>query len=233
MSNNTLYHDPTNPHIKQQRNCITPDGSQAFNLHYKSLGYDDPCFIEVQTKQSVGPGNYTLTNLYDCTPLIPTTMDKATAMPIVSFSNSPGIAREMVDESTGMRFGATKKFPKCPQQLFTRPYLTVPYAGRGPGNVVLETQLQNNEDTGSKRSTNTLSGISIPNYFTPLIDHLAAHVQNESHIIQETVDPSWIRAGMSSRLLIRDADYLKRAGCKNLIDKKLNQEFWQDRFMYL
>lgn len=232
MSSNELLYDTTNSLIKNQRNCATIDNKKAFNLYYKAQSFDDPCFVDVRTRSSVGPGNYAITNLYDCNTLIPDTIDKATNLPMVYFKNGYDVGKEVIDESTKMRIGLTKKYPRCPQQLFTRPYLTVPNASRGPGNIELETQLQPGETTSSKRSCNSLSGINIPNYFTPLIDHMAANVQNEQHIIEEAVDPGWIRSGVPSRLLIRDVDYAQRCGY-DYMDKKMNNEFWQNKFQYL
>jgi len=232
MSTNELMYDSTNGLIKNQRNCATLDNKKAFNLHYKAQGFDDPCFIDVQTRQSVSPGNYGVTNLYDCNTLIPDTIDKATNLPMVFFKNGYDVGQTVVDESSKLRVGLTKQYPRCKMQLFERPYLTTPNASRGPGNVEIETQLQPGESTGSKRSCNTLSGITIPNYFTPLIDHLAANVTNEKHIVEEAVDPGWIRSGVPSRLLIRDADMLQRCSY-NFMEKKMNQEFWVDKFKYL
>lgn len=232
MSSNELMYDSTQGLIKNQRNCATLDNRKAFNLHYKAQAFDDPCFVDVQTRQSVGPGNYGVTNLYDCNTLIPDTIDKATNLPLVFFKNGYDVGQGVVDESSKLRIGLTKQYPRCPQQLFTRPYMTVPYAGRGPGNVDIETQIQPGESTGSKRSCNTLSGITIPNYFTPLIDHLAANVQNEKHIVEEAVDPAWVRSGVPSRLLIRDVDYLQR--CQySYMEKKANSEFWTNKHKYL
>ena len=140
MSTNELMYDSTNGLIKNQRNCATLDNKKAFNLHYKAQGFDDPCFIDVQTRQSVSPGNYGVTNLYDCNTLIPDTIDKATNLPMVFFKNGYDVGQGVVDESSKLRIGLTKQWPRCRQQLFQRPYLTTPNASRGPGNVEIETQ---------------------------------------------------------------------------------------------
>ena len=232
MSSNELMYDSSIGLIKNQRNCATLDNKKAFNLHYKAQAFDDPCFVDVQTRQSVGPGNYGVTNLYDCNTLIPDTIDKATNLPLVFFKNGYDVGQGVVDESSKLRIGLTKQYPRCPQQLFERPFKSVPYSGRGCGNVEIETQLQPGESTGAKRSCNTLSGITIPNYFTPLIDHLASNVQNEKHIVEEAVDPAWVRSGVPSRLLIRDVDYLQRCSY-SYMEKKMNDEFWTNKFKYL
>jgi hypothetical protein len=232
MSYNELLYDSTNALIKNQRNCATLDNKKAFNLHYKAQAFDDPCFVDVQTRQSVGVGNYGVTNLYDCNTLIPETIDKATNLPMVFFKNGYDVGQGVVDESSKLRVGLTKQYPKCPQQLFTRPYATVPYAGRGSGNVNIETQLLPGEDTSSKRSCNSLSGVFIPQQYTPLIDHLQYNIQNEQHIVEQAVDPAWIRGGANSRLITRDISYLEQCGY-SYMNKTMNENFWSDKFKYL
>ena len=83
--------------------------------------------------------------------------------------------------------------------------------GRGPGNMNLESQLTPGEDT-SANALNTLSGISIPHYFTPLVPHLDYNVQNPVHIVEEVADDGWVRGGANSRLVVRDVDYVHRCG---------------------
>ena len=88
------------------------------------------------------------------------------------------------------------------------------------------------ETTLESRPCNTLSGVTIPHQFTPLIPHLSDNVQNEQHIVQEAVEDSWVRGGNPSRLVVRDIDYLERCGYQYM-DKETNNEFWQDKHGYL
>lgn len=228
MSTNRLVYDKNNKLIQNQRNCISFDGKAKLNANYKTNVHDDKCFVDIQTRQSMGPGSYRLNNYYDCECLAPTTVNNATDNVMMYFKNGYDVGSCVVDDSTKLRIGATRKFPKCPNQLFTRPYKTVPYMGRGPGNMVLESQLTPGEDTSVKRSCNTLSGISIPHYFTPLVPHLDYNIQNPEHIVEEVVDEGWVRGGVNSRLIVRDVDYLHRCGYAYM-DKSTNDEFWQDK----
>ena len=228
MSDNRLLYDNASASINAQKNCIDIKTNKQLNINYKSNSHDDRCYVDIQTRQSIGPGNYQVTNLYDCECLMPNTTDTATNQPLLFFKNGVDVGSCVVDQSSGLRVGLTKRFPKCPQQLFTRPYLTVPYAGRGPGNMNVESMMQPGEPTGVKKSCNSLSGVTIPNFFTPLIDHLEYNVQNPRHIVQETVDNTWIRGGAPSRLVIRDVDYLERCN-KQYMQPPLNSEFWVNK----
>lgn len=232
MSDNTLIYDKNNSALNAQRvgngNCINLASNKNLNVNYKAGVHDDRCYVDIQTRQSIGPGNYQVTNLYDCDCLIPTVTDTATNQPLLFFKNGQDVGACVIDESTRMRIGLTRRFPRCRQQLFERPYLTVPYAGRGPGNMNIESMLQPGENTATRKSCNSLSGVTIPNYFTPLIDHLEYNVQNPRHIVQEVVDDSWRRGGAPSRLVVRDVDYLERCN-KQYMQPPLNAEFWVNK----
>ena len=228
MSSNELIFDNTNSEIEQQRNCVIQDTAKPYNLHMRTHSHDDECYIDIHTAQSRGPGNYQVSNHFQCEPLIPEAVATATQNPAVFFKNGVDIDGAVVDNSTKLRIGKTRKHPRCPDQLFTRPYLTVPFMGRGSGNMNLETQMVPGEDTSSKRQCNVLAGVTIPNFFTPMVPHLKDNVQNPEHIVEEVVDDNWIRGGAPSRLVVRDIDYLQRCGY-NYMDKSTNQEFWEDK----
>ena len=227
MSTNELNFDKNNTMIQQERNCIDKrDGSKKFNLNYKAMSYDDKCFIDIDTRQSIGPGNYGVTNLYDCECLIPDIVKNATDNVCVPFTNGYDVAPCVVDDSSKLRWGLQKKFPKCNQQLFERPYKTVPYMGRGILMVDQDSELKFAEDTATKKSNNTLSGITVPNFFLPLLPYLEYNVQNTKHIIEE--EQGWVRSGVPSRTLIRDSDYLQRCS-KAYMNPKMNESFWSGK----
>ncbi len=232
MSSNELVHDTQNTLIQQQRNCVNPDMSKKLNLHYKTNLKDDKCFIDVSTSQSMGPGKYVTSNHYHCECQAPDMVKTATNLPHVFFKNGYGVSGCVIDDSTTLRLGKTRKFPRCPNQLFTRPYATVPYMGRGPGNIKVETEIQPGENTKVHRQCNVLSGVTIPHFFTPLVDHLSENVQNPEHLVEETADEGWVRGGAPSRLVVRDVDYLERCGYKYM-DKEINSEFWENKHSYL
>jgi hypothetical protein len=229
MSSNELNFDKNNTMVQNERNCINRDGTKKFNINYKATSHDDKCFVDIDTRQSIGPGNYGITNLYDCECLVPNTVKNATDNLCMNFTNGYGTENAcVVDDGSKLRIGLHKKYPKCNQQLFERPYKTVPYMGKGVLAVNEETVLKFAEPTSIKRSSNTLSGISVPHQYTPLLDHLSFNIQNVDHIIQESVDPGWVRSGQASRLIIRDQDYLTRCS-KAYMNKSTNEDFWQGK----
>ena len=229
MSSNELSFDKNNTMVQNERNCLNRDGTKKFNVNYKATSHDDKCFIDISTRQSIGPGNYGVTNLYDCECLMPTTVKNATDNLCMTFKNGYGTESQcVVDDGSKLRIGLHKKYPKCNQQLFERPYKTVPLMAKGVLKPDEESVLLFAEDTRSPRSSNVLSGISISNQFTPLIDHLFKNVQDPIHIIQESVDSSWVRSGQASRLIVRDSDYSTRCN-KSYMNKSTNESFWQGK----
>ena len=79
---------------------------------------------------------------------------------------------------------------------------------------IVETVLNNSEDTGQKRSANTLSGINI-NRFTPLVKCLEGTIQNPENIVQAVASDDWVRGGAPSRQMLQDQIYLEKCGYNN------------------
>ena len=57
----------------------------------------------------------------------------------------------LVDKDSGLRNNRNLTNPRLIQQLFERPYLTVPYMGRGLGNAELEEQLKSRIIAGDRK----------------------------------------------------------------------------------
>lgn len=231
MSTNVLSFDSANFALQQQRNCMNLDGRQPFNLYQKTKGADDRCFVEVKTVQSLGPGQYQTMNFYDCECGIPKTTEVATSLPTVFFKNGVDVGGCVIDQATDLRVGKVRRFPKCRQQLFERPYATTPNLSRGPGNTMLESQLLPGEATAEKRQCNTLSGVFIPQQYTPLVPNLQYNVQNPVHLIDE-VGLGTVHGGAPSRLVVRDIDYLERCGYQYM-NKVMNDDFWRNKHNFL
>jgi len=184
MSTNELNFDKSNQMLQAERNCVNFDGSKKFNLNYKAMSYDDKCFIDSDTRSSIGVGNYRLFSPYSCECMIPETVKSATDNVCVPFKNGYGTEQAcVVDDGSVLRWGLQKKYPKCKNQLFPRHTLTVPYMGRGYLKPNEESELIFSEDTKVKRSCN--GGITIPQQYTPLLPYLEYNVTNPVHIIEE------------------------------------------------
>lgn len=233
MSSNELNFDKSNQMLQSERNCVNFDGSKRFNVNYKAMSHDDKCFLDIDTRQSIGPGNYGITNLYDCECMIPETVKQATNNVTVPFKNGYGTEQAcVVDDGSKLRWGLTKAYPKCVQQLYERPYKSTPYMGRGYLKPNEESELKFAEDTRIKRSCNTLSGVTIPQQYTPLVPHLEYNIQRIEHLQTEANDPAWRWGGANSRNIITDYDYSSRCG-KAYMNPSTNSWFWQNKSQLL
>ena len=108
---------------------------------------DDNCSLSQRNVQNMKESNYMLENYFaaDCRMEQPIVV--ATEQPNIFYNGShqTGIGGCNIDENTVLRDGGGIMHPKCRISLLQRPFITVPYLGRGPGNSVLEAQLQQGE----------------------------------------------------------------------------------------
>tara|TARA_B100000123_G_scaffold272560_1_gene255892 strand:+ start:42 stop:740 length:699 start_codon:yes stop_codon:yes gene_type:complete len=198
---------------KQYTTCLRREGT--FDIQGLNRLNEDNCEKLFTTKQSESPGIYNLTQYRDCECGVPQVVETAVENPMIQFRDGYGVTECYMDESSELRIGKTKMNPKTPNQLFTRPYKTVPYMGRGSGDSFVESHLRSGEDTLIKKQCNTLAGINIPNIdpnHMPMIDHLKNNIQHPSHIIHDDALEGWVRGGAPSRQIVRDIEYLERCG---------------------
>ena len=92
--------------------------------------------------------------------------------------------------------------PKCKISLIERPYLTVPYLGRGKRNIMVESDiLQGNLQT-TRKSINPSSEIDYGGlHYTPLIPSVKSTITNPANLVEGAADKEWVRGGVSSRFL--------------------------------
>lgn len=188
-----------------------------FNINNHTNLDSDNCQKLFKDKQSESPGIYYLNKYNDTSCGISTVVEVAAQNPTINFRDGYGVTECYVDDDSKLRVGRMRKNPKCPNQLFTRPYATVPYMGRGSGDSYLESQIRVGEDTAERKQCNTLAGINIknvdPNHM-PMIDHLKNNIQNPVHIVPEVALDGWVRGGAPSRQIVKDIEYLEKCGSK-------------------
>ncbi|MAE83969.1 MAG: hypothetical protein CMB80_14605 [Flammeovirgaceae bacterium] len=182
---------------------------------------DDECAIESYNREREGVGNYMLSNFKPCNDCGATSARNiAIAQPLMQVSDGVGWGANggcRIDHDSNVRHGTKITNPNVVQQLFSRPYLTVPYMGNGCFRPDDESELRFSEQTGEKRSCNVLSGVTIDNFFTPMIPHLSDHVQHHSHLIEDT--HGWIRGGEATRQNLKEVDYKRVCSTNNHLRK--------------
>jgi len=181
---------------------------------------NDECSVQTKERESAAYGEYILSNFRPCNEDCNASSARKIAdqHPQMQIHDGYGWISSggcKVDDDSNVRLGTTVTNPKLINQLFERPYLTVPYMGNGCFYPNDESELLFSDQTGEKRSCNVLSGVSINNYFTPMIHELEKNIQNPENLIEE--ENGWIRGGESTRKNLKEIDY-KRV-CTSSVNK--------------
>ena len=168
---------------------------------------NDSCALDQNSIQNVSACNYTLQNFFsgDCTMKKP--IDLATTQPGVNFNGGNSIASGgcNVDTSSKLLIGSIQTNPKSRIDLFQRPFMTIPYLGRGSVDPILESQMQQGESITNKKTITKLSEKSYLKYQnTPLLPEVRERMSNPAYSVEGVASEGWIRGGVPSRELTRD-----------------------------
>ncbi len=194
-------------------NCINFK-KENFNIQQLTRLREDKCYLEKDRETSMKPGNYQTSNYRNCDCEIPDVAELSYSFPASYYRDSYGwtsVDGCNIDNDSKLRNCDKLTNKKNINQLFQRPYLTVPYMGKGIGNVCVETKLKYNEDTYQAKPCNTLADINIDRY-TPQIPCIKENIQKLENLIPEESDKNWVRGGQPSRQIIRNKDYLEKCG---------------------
>ena len=188
--------------------------AKEFNLFTKASLLSDPVAVDLDIIQSQGPGYYTLENTYGCGCELKDARDVQLSQPVINFQGGKGWMGEkgcLIDVDSKLRENNDKLTDKrYINQLTERPHLTTANLVKGYHDVDVESAVRGSISASDDRACNSLSGVTIGNYFTPMIPKLQDEVQNTVHIIPEDSMQSWVRGGLPSRQMQRNKDYLRR-----------------------
>jgi hypothetical protein len=179
---------------------------RTFNLHQLSSVHDDPETVEARFQQSSEVGEYGSYNFYNHRN-IQSSVNTATEEKAVPFRDGYGVNQHNIDTDSELRINQHQTNPRTRLNvnLNQRMFLSVPYMGRGRGDQFLESELQQSRFVREKAyAGNNISEQQFENVFIPQIKHLQKNIQNPRNLVQEVADPTWVRGGIPSRLVIRD-----------------------------
>lgn len=202
--------------MEKNPNCVDFSKNQSFGIQQLTRLREDDCFKKVDIEASEGPGDYSVSNYNDCVCEAIHTKELSLQQPSTFYRDGYGWTSNNgcnIDNDSKLRNARNLTNEREINQLLTRPYATVPYMGRGVGNVCEESNLRTGEDTFQNRPCNNLAGIYIDR-FVPQLSCIRDNIQNPRHLIPEDSDQSWVRGGQPSRQIIRNKDYLKKCGYK-------------------
>jgi len=104
----------------------------------------------------------------------------------------PGIGGALIDGESNLLFSTKQERPLEKLQLFARPFLTVPYLGRGSCDPTLESHLLQGEVVRGKKSVTT---VMEQNYATKTIFPLPEQI----NAVEEVALGGWNRGGSDTR----------------------------------
>lgn len=174
---------------------------------------NDACCIDQTTIQNVAACNYMTQNYFatDCSMRNPIAL--ATSQPGVMYNGgyNVGAGGCNIDDNSKLTIGTIQTHPRCRIDLFHRPFVTVPYLGRGAVNPVVESQIQQGEQIVNKKSVNSFGENSYYKYQqTPLLPVIEDRINDPGNKIESMASNGWIRGGVPSRELTRDKEYFNQ-----------------------
>jgi|UniRef100_A0A6C0LU19 hypothetical protein len=167
---------------------------------------NDLCSMNVSDKQNVERQNYLLTNYYAQDSNMTQPIMFATSQPNVNYSggNQVGIGGANIDTNSKLMHQEQVSTP-CKLSLFHRPYLTVPFLGRGRGDPVLESQIVQGETFTNRKTSNPVSEVNFSQYKNyPLMPEMEETMRQSSRVIESDATEGWVRGGLPSREVHRD-----------------------------
>lgn len=141
-------------------------------------------------------------------------VDFATQQPNINFRGSgggAGIPGQVIDYDSQLLIKSEQQRSFEPLQLTQRPFITVPYLGRGSADPILEAQLMQGQAVSDKKSVTTVMDKPYINYGEyPLMSDVKERVTNPIFSVEESALSGWTRGGIPSRELGNDSASMKR-----------------------
>jgi hypothetical protein len=141
----------------------------------------------------------------------------ATSQPSMILSgtaNGDGLNGQVVDYDSQLLIRTEQSRPLEKLSLNSRPFVTIPYLGRGTCNPDTESQLLQGESVFEKKGVSTIMDKSFMDYtLYPVDDHMRKHMDTAAHVDPEATaldgwngevaQPAqgWVRGGVQTRAM--------------------------------
>lgn len=180
----------------------------AYSFFGKVGVNDDASYLTEREIQNSKVSNYATTNFRTGGSHFKSTQSVAYTQPGLIVHGGPGVVGVKgynVDSDTSLRVKAKQTRDPCPVSLQTRPYVTVPYLGRGHTRPGEESLVQQGVHVSSRK---TVTGLSEKTHLehsqTPLIPSVASKITNPENLVEGVASSGWIRGGIPSREFFRN-----------------------------
>lgn len=174
-----------------------------FGINRLTHARDDLCGIDQYYTQSVGPGDYMITNLVpDAKKVNPLSVEQLLIYPRDGY----GLNNKAIDADSILRNQPEFKNNRCIIRSQARPFLSVPYMGTGRGNPDVESLLLHSEQVRQGKECGTVTEETFEGQYVPMIPSVKDNIQNPKNLVPEVAANGWIRGGIPSRSYIRDVN---------------------------
>ena len=171
-----------------------------------SRGCNDNEYLDQRAIQNMNSSNYFLKNYFAEDTTMQKPMNFALMQPFMFYNGTNGIGLNgyNIDDNSKLTIGSLQTHPRCRIDLIQRPFITVPYLGRGSVDPVSESQIMQGETYTNKKSFNQLSEVSyLPLSNTPLIPSIKNTITNPVFLVEDNAGDC-TRGGLPSREVFRD-----------------------------
>ena len=156
-----------------------------------------------QNLQNTRFANHMLSN-YFSESITPNEIHFATSQPVMvlnGLTNGNGLNGQIVDYDSMLSIHAKQERPLDKLSLNQRPFVTIPYLGKGSVDPDLESQLLQGETVFEKKSVSTIMDKSFMAYTTyPVDDHMRKHIDTAAHVAEDSALSGWVRGGVPTRV---------------------------------
>lgn len=124
-----------------------------------------------------------------------------TGMMASGMNGGVGLGPQTVEHETDIFWKTSSQRPLEKLQLMQRPFITVPYLGKGSCDTVLESQLMQGDLVRNKKSVSTImenNFMPLDNY--PLDNEKLNRMKSSQYTVEEIALGGWVRGGQTSRV---------------------------------
>lgn len=179
--------------------------SNMFN-NISRIGYDN-CDLTNKNIENTKSSNYRLENYSSSLPFT-NAINLSVNQPSIFLKGGPadGINGSVIDQNSILQISQISK-PKEREVYQERLFSTVPYLGKGPTNVDVESNMMNGDLNNNRKSQNPNTEVSHIDYaYYPLLPSIEATINNPANLVEGVAADGWIRGGMPSRILNREGE---------------------------
>ena len=123
-------------------------------------------------------------------------------MVLNGLTNGNGLNGQIVDYDSMLSIQSKQERPLEKLSLNQRPFVTIPYLGKGSVDPDMESQLLQGESVFEKKGVSTIMDKSfMPYTMYPVNDQMRTHIDTAAHITEDSALDGWVRGGVQTRVV--------------------------------